>query len=86
MWRVKAETMVNSYMSVYLAYQGSRSDFSSIFCCGGANNSVTDERVTVGLRAWLNRDNLRNNDITGPPLDFVNPFSFFAFGNLGGEM
>ena len=86
MWRVKAETMFNPWMSVYLAYQGSRSNFPAGFgCCGpGANDSVTDERLTVGIRAWLNRDNLRNNDITGAPLDFINPFSFFGLG--GGSM
>ena len=86
MWRVKAETMFNPYMSVYLAYQGSRSNFPAGFgCCSpDANDSFTDQRVTIGLRAWLNRDNLRNNDITGAPLDFINPFSFFGLG--GGSM
>jgi hypothetical protein len=69
-------------MSVYLAYQGSRSNFpAGTGCCGpDANDSITDQRVTIGLRAWLNRDNLRNNDITGAPLDFVNPFSFLGLG------
>ena len=82
LWRAKVETMVNPWMSVYLAYQGSQSNFPSGFCGSCANNSITDERLTLGIRAWLNRDNLRNNDITGAPLDFINPFSFFGFNRM----
>ena len=83
MWRAKVETMVNPWMSVYAAYQGSQSNFPSNVVCSG-NTSVTDQRVTVGLRAFINQHNLRDNDITGAPLDVINPFGLIgadAFGN-----
>ncbi len=82
LWRARAEAMVNPWLSVYAAYQGSRTRTES----GpipqpfgfGFDETVRDDRVVVGIRAWFNRDNLRNNDITGAPLDFINPIDFFG--------
>jgi hypothetical protein len=80
-WRVKAEGMVNPWLSVYAAYQGSRTRLESgpVPPLGfGFDETLRDDRFVVGIRAWLGRDNLRNNDITGAPFDFINPINFFG--------
>jgi opacity protein-like surface antigen len=76
LWRVKAETLVHPNLSVYVAYQGSQTDLScnGSFCSpSGLSIKGTDNRVMGGIRLWLDRDNLRNNDLTGAPLDIINP-------------
>jgi hypothetical protein len=84
LWRVKAEAMVNPWLSVYAAYQGSRTelDRGADTQGPGFTDTLRDDRFMLGIRAWLNRDNLRNNDITGAPFDFINPINFF--GPFGG--
>lgn len=85
LWRVKAETMLHPNLSVYAAYQGSRTSLScnGSFCSpSGFSLEGRDDRIVGGVRVWLNRDNLRNNDLTGAPLDVINPLGI-AF--IGGE-
>jgi hypothetical protein len=81
LWRVKAETLVHPNLSVYIAYQGSQTnlDCNGSFCFpSGLSIKATDTRVMGGIRLWLDRDNLRNNDLTGAPLDIINPLSFIG--------
>jgi hypothetical protein len=70
LWRAKAEWMANPYLSVFAAYQGSRTDSSP---SAGVDQSLTDNRIMGGVRVWINRDNLRNNDLNGAPFDVINP-------------
>ena len=83
-WRVKAETLVHPNLSLYVAYQGSQTnlDCNGSFCLSGQTVKGFDSRIMGGIRLWLDRDNLRNNDLTGAPLDIINPlgqpFSRFA--------
>jgi hypothetical protein len=80
LWRVKAEAMVNQYFSIYVAYQGSQTNFDPF---PGGSERLRDDRVMIGLRAFINRDNLRNNDLTGAPFDVINPLGFFGFAGGG---
>jgi hypothetical protein len=76
LWRAKVETMVHPNLSIYAAYQGSNTDLScnGSFCGpSGMGLQGRDDRIVGGVRIWLNRDNLRNNDLTGAPLDVINP-------------
>jgi hypothetical protein len=87
LWRVKAETMVHPNLSLYAAYQGSRTELScnSTFPCPGPTGTKLqgqDDRVIGGVRIWLNRDNLRNNDLTGAPLDVINPLGVAFVGGV----
>ena len=71
--------MLTPNLSVYAAYQGTQTnvDCNGSFCFPqGSSIKGTDNRVMGGIRLWLDRDNLRNNDLTGAPLDIINPLAF----------
>jgi len=83
LWHAKAEWMANPYLSVFAAYQGSRTDSSPI---AGVDQNLTDNRIMGGFRVWINRDNLRNNDLNGAPFDVINPLippRLFGFAVTG---
>lgn len=81
LWRAKVETMVHPNISIYAAYQGSETVLTcnGSFCSpSGMEHRYRNDRVIGGVRLWLNRDNLRGNDITGAPLDLINPLGFIS--------
>ena len=91
LWRVKAETLVLPNLSLFAAYQGSQTNLdcgnNTRFCGKPAGQTIKgfDSRIMGGIRLWLDRDNLRNNDLTGAPLDVINPlgaaFTGFRIAN-----
>ena len=86
LWRAKAEhRFASAPFSVFLTYEGSRTETHATNIFGFLDQKVTDHRVLGGIRLYLNENTLQWNDRNGTTLDIISPFSApsFSFG-LGG--
>jgi hypothetical protein len=80
LWRAKGEyKFAGSPFSLFALYEGSQTKFDQTDPNFIQTRKVTDNRVLVGVRLYLNENTLQFNDRNGTTLDVIAPFSAPSF-------
>ena len=80
LWRAKGEyKFAGSPFSLFALYEGSQTKFDQTDPSFTQTRKVTDNRVLVGVRLYLNENTLQFNDRNGTTLDIIAPFSAPSF-------